>query len=81
MLRCGIKVLACRDGRGHYAEAMVPSRPPAKHPAFLALEAAPYDDEPLSEAEARELDEARAEVERGEVVSHEEVRRLWLKRP
>src|SRR5690606_4929339 len=49
--------------------------------SVAASRAAPYDDEPLSEVEARELDEARAEVERGEVVSHEEVRRLWLKQP
>jgi len=42
-------------------------------PVSVALANAPYDDEPVSEEEARDIAEARASYARGEVVSNEEV--------
>ena len=42
-------------------------------PVERALANAPYDDEPVSEEEARDVAEARAAIARGEVISHEEV--------
>jgi hypothetical protein len=42
-------------------------------PVSVALANAPIDDEPVSEAEARDIAEARAASARGEVVSNEEV--------
>jgi len=42
-------------------------------PVSVALANAPYDDEPVSEEESRDIAEARAAYARGEVVSNEEV--------
>ncbi|MFP5232525.1 MAG: hypothetical protein ACLGQX_07815 [Acidobacteriota bacterium] len=42
-------------------------------PVDRALANAPYDDEPVSEEEARDIAEAHAAYARGEVVSNEEV--------
>ncbi len=42
-------------------------------PVAIALANAPYDDEPVSEEEAREIAESRAAIARGEIVSNEEV--------
>ena len=42
-------------------------------PVDRALANAPYDDEPVSEEEARDIAEARASYARGEAVSHDEV--------
>ncbi len=42
-------------------------------PVEIALANAPYDDEPVSEDEARDIAAAHASLERGEGVSHEEV--------
>jgi hypothetical protein len=42
-------------------------------PVSIALANAPYDDEPVSEDEAREIAEARASFGRGEVIPNEEV--------
>jgi hypothetical protein len=42
-------------------------------PFARKLANAPYDDEPVSAEEARELDEARASLARGEGIPHEEV--------
>jgi hypothetical protein len=42
-------------------------------PVSIALANAPYDDEPVSEEEARDIAESRAAYARGEVVSHDEV--------
>ena len=42
-------------------------------PVSVALANAPYDDEPVSEEEARDIAEARAAYARGEVASNEEV--------
>jgi hypothetical protein len=42
-------------------------------PVARALANAPYDDEPVSEEEAREMESRRAAFARGESVSHEEV--------
>ena len=44
-------------------------------PVSVALANAPYDDEPVSEGEAREIAEARASLARGEGISHDEVLR------
>lgn len=42
-------------------------------PVARSLANAPYDDEPVSEEEARDIAESRAAYARGEVVSNEEV--------
>jgi hypothetical protein len=42
-------------------------------PFTRTLANAPYDDEPVSAEEAREIAEARASLARGEGVSHDEV--------
>ncbi len=42
-------------------------------PVALALANAPYDDEPVSEEEEREIAAARASFARGEGIPHEEV--------
>jgi hypothetical protein len=42
-------------------------------PVERSLAQAPYDDEPVSEEEARQLEAASASLARGEGVSHEEV--------
>jgi hypothetical protein len=42
-------------------------------PVALALANAPWDDEPVSEDEAREIAESRASLARGEGIPHEEV--------
>jgi hypothetical protein len=42
-------------------------------PVSIALANAPYDDEPVSAEESREIAEARASFARGEGVSNEEV--------
>lgn len=42
-------------------------------PVSIALANAPYDDEPVSDEEARDIAEARAAYARGEVVSNDEV--------
>jgi len=54
---------------------------PKQHPALEALENAPIDDEPVTEDEERDIAEAREAVRRGEVLTHEEVRKLWLGEP
>jgi hypothetical protein len=41
-------------------------------PFARTLANAPYDDEPVSPQEARELDEARASLARGEGIPHEQ---------
>ncbi len=50
----------------------------SKHPALLALENAPKDDEPLTPADVKAMAEAREQVRCGEVLSQAEVRALWL---
>jgi uncharacterized coiled-coil DUF342 family protein len=47
----------------------------AQHPALLALENAPTDDEPVTEAEERAVEEAREQVRRGEVLTTDELMR------
>lgn len=42
-------------------------------PVSISLANAPYDDEPVSEEEARDIAEARSSYANGEVVSNEEV--------
>lgn len=42
------------------------------------LESVPEEDEPLSEEEAKAIDEAKAETARGEVYSFEDMRREFL---
>jgi hypothetical protein len=42
-------------------------------PVSIALANAPYDDEPVSDEEARDIAESRAAYARGEAVSHDEV--------
>ena len=42
-------------------------------PLARTLARAPYDDEPVTEEEARELEEAKASLARGEGIPHEKV--------
>jgi hypothetical protein len=42
-------------------------------PLARTLASAPYDDEPVSAEEAREVEAAKASLGRGEVMAHEEV--------
>ena len=42
-------------------------------PVSIALANAPYDDEPVSEDEARDIAESHAAYARGEIVSNDEV--------
>jgi hypothetical protein len=44
-------------------------------PVSRSLANAPFDDEPVSEAEAREIEAARGSFARGEGIPHEEVLR------
>ena len=44
-------------------------------PVLRALAEAPVDDEPVTEADRRALDEAWEEVRRGETIPHEEIKR------
>ena len=44
-------------------------------PVSIALANAPYDDEPVSDEEARDIAAARASLARGEGIPHEEVLR------
>jgi hypothetical protein len=46
-------------------------------PVSRSLANAPYDTEPLSAAEAAELDEAHAAIQRGEGIAHEEMLREY----
>ena len=46
-------------------------------PVAQALAQAPEDDEPVSEEEEAAVAEARAELDRGEFIPHEEVKRRW----
>ncbi len=48
-------------------------------PLRSPLEAAPVDDEPVTEEDLAAIREGLAEKARGEVVSHEEVKRLLAK--
>ena len=48
----------------------------ANDPVYQAFMNAPLDDEPVTPEERRLIDEAKAEVARGEVVSWEEADRL-----
>lgn len=62
-------------------EQLAPSQVPAAvgmlesllDPVARAIANAPIDDEPVSADEARELEEARASLARGEGIPHEEV--------
>ena len=47
-------------------------------PVLMSLASAREDDEPETEEERRAVEEAKAEIEAGEWLTHEEVRRLWL---
>lgn len=47
-------------------------------PVLRAIENAPPDDEPLTAEDHEALKEAYEAIKRGEVVSHEEVRRILL---
>jgi hypothetical protein len=53
--------------------AVIPMLRIVADPLTRALANAPYDDEPVSAEEARDIAEARAAYARGEVVSNEEV--------
>ena len=49
-------------------------------PVLLAFLTAPEDDEPLTDEDLAAIEEGRADIERGDVVSLEEVERLLLGR-
>lgn len=50
-------------------------------PVSIALANAPYDDEPVSDEEARDIAAARASLARGEGIPHEEVLREFGLKP
>ena len=59
-----------------------PTPAPKRHPVLEALENAPLDDEPVTDEEERDIEEARAELRAGlPTIPHEEVRRRWLSEP
>lgn len=47
-------------------------------PVLMSLASAREEDEPLTEEDLQALAESDAEMEKGEYLTHEEVRRLWL---
>jgi hypothetical protein len=47
-------------------------------PVLLSLASARVEEEPLTEEDLQALAESDAEMKRGEYLTHEEVRRLWL---
>jgi predicted transcriptional regulator len=47
-------------------------------PVLMSLASAPVEEEPLTEEEEQVVEESRKEMEAGEFLTHEEVRRLWL---
>jgi hypothetical protein len=53
--------------------AVVPLLEIILDPLARKLASAPYDDEPVSPEEAREVDEAKASLARGEGIPHEKV--------
>ena len=53
---------------------------PLADPVYLAFLNAPEDDEPLTDEDLAAIAEAKADVARGDVVSHEEAERLLLGR-
>ena len=55
--------------------------PVPRDPVLESLENAPIDDEPLTDEDERAIEEAREQVRRGEVLTHDEVRRRWLAEP
>jgi hypothetical protein len=55
--------------------------PAPRDPVLESLENAPIDDEPLTDEDERAIEEAREQVRRGEVLTHDEVRRRWLGEP
>ena len=46
-----------------------------RHPALRALAHAPADDEPVTEADRRAMEEAEEDVRAGRLIPHEEVKR------
>lgn len=54
-----------------------PDSIPAQHPALAALEAAPLDDEPITDGEEALVQEARDAVLEGRVISDDEFRRRF----
>jgi hypothetical protein len=58
------------------AEKLRRLRELARDPVYQAFMNAPLDDEPLTDEERRLIDEAKAEVARGESISWEEAQRL-----
>lgn len=62
-------------------ESLAPSQIPAAigmlerllDPVSRAIANAPVDDQPITEEEVRELEEARASIARGEGIPHEEI--------
>ena len=60
-------------GRRHSASSTPPR---TEDPVLAALARAPVDDEPVGDAEAVAAEEAREAARRGNVVRHDEARKL-----
>ena len=67
---------ACAMARARQKIARkVRTQVPAEDPLLRSLREAPMDDEPETPEEAAAVAEAREAIKRGEVISHEELRR------
>ena len=56
-------------------------RQEASDPVAQALQAAPFDDEPLTAADLADLEVGERDWQQGHVVSHDEARRELLREP
>jgi hypothetical protein len=51
---------------------------PEQDPVLVALRDAPLDDEPLTDEDLIAIEEAREDIAKGRLISHEEIRRRFL---
>jgi hypothetical protein len=63
------------EGEVHTAERFLEYLASSDDPLLRALMNAPADDEPLSDADREALEEGRRALEKGDVESHEELRK------
>jgi predicted transcriptional regulator len=63
------------------AHARKHEEPAPKHPATVAAENAPVDDEPTSEEDLKAIEEGWRAYRNGESVTHDEAARILLGKP
>lgn len=66
------------DDEVHTALRFVESLTGSADPVASAFDAAPVDDEPLTPAERKAIDETESELGRHDLVSHQDARRILL---